>query len=223
MGANSGMSSKIWLGHRYIALICRDKVALLDLRKNDAYRKEFEEILQSIFNLYLWSGKLTRELQSLAALLDEEFSKFVSLKTMRWSGSSFCALHKMMKMYPNLVRHLEALAASKHKHADKAKGLLPKITSVKFVKYLHYLLDFLLPCSIVSKTFQKEDILISDIPRSLNKCISSLEKLRDGNGHFMAMFGKRVQPNFEGFQRGNTWVEGPVHSTGSDWRCVSRC
>ena len=139
-------------------------------------------------------------MQSLAAILDEEFSKFGSLKKMRWSASSFRALHKMMKMYPNLVRHLEALAASKHKHADKARGLLPKITSVKFVKYLHYLLDFLLPRSIVSKTFQTEDILISDIPRSLNKCISSLEKLRDGNGHFMAKFGKEFNSTSKYFK-----------------------
>ena len=66
---------------------------LLDMRKDDPYLVEFEETLKSIFNLYHWSGKLTRELRDLAAVMEEEFSKFGTLKSMRWSASSFRALH----------------------------------------------------------------------------------------------------------------------------------
>ena len=123
------------------------ELALLDLRKEDPYLKEFEETLKSIFSLHHWSGKLTRE-----------FSKFGALKDLRWSASSFRALNKLATTFPNLCRHLEALAASRHKHADRAKGLLQKVRTVKFVKYLHYMLDFLCPCSILSKPFQAKDV-----------------------------------------------------------------
>ena len=78
MGVRNGIQALIRrdVGPWVVVIHCVNhnfELALLDLRKNDAYLKEFEEILQSIFNLYHWSGKLTRELQSLAAILNGEF------------------------------------------------------------------------------------------------------------------------------------------------------
>ena len=146
------------------------------------------------------SGKLTRELRDLAGILDEEFTKFGQLSDLRWCARSYRALQKMIQMYPNLCAHMEALAASKHKHADTAKGLLPKLRSVKFVKYLHYMIDFLLLCTILSKSFQAESLLICDVPKKLNKCISSLQRLKAGNGHYMRQFVANFDPKTKMFR-----------------------
>ena len=67
------------------------------------------------------------------------------------------------------------------------------------------MLDFLCPCSILSKTFQAEDMLVYNVPKALNKCVASLEKLKGGNGHFMIQFAKHYNPTnntFKGIQLG---------------------
>ena len=100
----------------------------------------------------------------------------------------------MIQMYPNLCTHMEALAASKNKNADAATGLLPKLRSFKFVKKLPYIINFLFPCTILSKNFQAESLLTCDVPKKLNKCISRLQRLKAGNGHYVRQFVAMFDP-----------------------------
>ena len=59
------------------------ELALLDMKKDDAYMQEFEEIVKQLFSIYHWSPKLSRELQMLAVIFEEEYEKFAALKNMR--------------------------------------------------------------------------------------------------------------------------------------------
>ena len=176
------------------------ELALLDMKKEDPYMQEFEDVVKQLFSIYHWSPKLSRELQSMAIIFEEEYEKFAALKNMRWSSSSFRAMNKLKKTYTTVSRHLEALAASKHKHSDTAKGILPKYRSLKFVKYLHFMVDFLKPCKILSKSFQKEQLLITEVPAMIDRCLDSLRKLSDGNGENMLEFGRVYNPDTKMFK-----------------------
>ena len=98
-----------------------------------------------------------------------------------------------------MSRHLEALASSTHKHADTAKGILPKFRSVKFVKYLHFLVDFLEPCKVLSKRFQMEQLLITEVPEYIDQCLKHLRSLSDGHGKNMLEFGRQYNPETKMF------------------------
>ena len=195
MGVLNGMQALVKrdIGEWVLVVHCVNhnfELALLDMKKEDTYLQEFEEIIKTLFKIYHWSPKLSRELQMLALLFEEEFEKFAALKNMRWSSSSFRAMHKLKNTYTNVSRHLEALAASNHKHSDTAKGILPKFRSVKFVKYLHFMVDFLKPCKTLSKLFQKEKVLITEIPGAIDRCLQELRSLSGGQGESMLEFGR---------------------------------
>ena len=127
MGVLNGVQSLVKrdIGNWVLVMHCVNhsfELALLDMKKNDEYLQEFEEVIKQLFSIYHWSPKLTRELQMLALVFEEEFEKFAALKNMRWSSSSFCAMTKLKKTLPNVSSRLEALAASNHKHADNASS-----------------------------------------------------------------------------------------------------
>ena len=53
-------------------------------------------------------------------------------------------------------------------------------------------------------------MLIQNVPKALNKCVTSLEKLKGDNGHFMFQFAKHYNHNgvvFQGDQEAAVLVQ----------------
>ena len=61
-----------------------------------------------------------------------------------------------------------------------AKGFLKTVTSLRFVKLLHFLCDIFHYLGKLSETLQKEDVVVSDIPAIIESTRKKLKRLRKG-------------------------------------------
>lgn len=61
---------------------------------------------------------------------------------------------------------------------QQAKGILKELLSEKFVKYLYFMMDVTKALSISSKTFQSDELCITDVVTSLETTLTLLEELR---------------------------------------------
>jgi hypothetical protein len=52
------------------------------------------------------------------------------------------------------------------------------------------MVDFLKPCKTLSKLFQKEKVLITEIPGAIDRCLQELRSLSGGQGESMLEFGR---------------------------------
>ncbi|CAC5425897.1 unnamed protein product [Mytilus coruscus] len=73
------------------------------------------------------------------------YSIFGDVKQVRWLSSKERAIKTMLGNYEVVVAHLEHdfVAGSRTDHANRAKGYHTAITSIKFLKFLHFLMNYL--------------------------------------------------------------------------------
>ena len=73
------------------------------------------------------------------------------------------ALKAIISNYVITCSHFESIAASSIKNdASKAKGLLKKLKSPKFLTFLHFMMDFTEVIGGLSEAFQADDLLVMD-------------------------------------------------------------
>ena len=98
-----------------------------------------------------------------------------NIRKTRWLSSKHRTLAAVEKNLAVTVTHLEQVSNGKGEDAAKAKGILKQITTVKFAKFLYFLLDV---TSILKESFQRDDLFITDVARKLDTAISNLKLLK---------------------------------------------
>ena len=135
------------------------ELAIGDLRKNDPDYLNFDETLKDIYSMFHFSIKKGREIEKLATELEQEFVRCSALQTICWLASQFRAVEKEYRNYAILCAYLEQAGEAPDKRAreegkERVKGIYDRVTSLKHVLFLVFLMDFLPPLKTGSLHFQ---------------------------------------------------------------------
>ena len=160
------------------------ELSVLDAAKSMPYLQIFEETLKSIFNFYHFSTKRRRELAEIADLLSTMLTNYSSVKAVRWVASKSRTLLAVKKNFPSTVMHTEdASQGSKDaKTKGKAASIHKEITTVHFVKMLHFMLDLMDIITETSKIFQREKLTIPEVPDIIQETTMKLMNLKQHIG-----------------------------------------
>ena len=183
MGKKGGVMQLLQekIGRPIVGIHCvahRLELAVLDAVKTCPYLSRFEDTVKSIFKFYFYSPKRRREVNEIANILDEDNVYYSGLQTTRWLASRHRAICALEKHFPTTVMHLQHKAGFYDEQGQRAKGILKNLMSEKFVKYLYFMMDVTKILSTLSKTFQNDDLCITDVVTSLETTLTLLEELR---------------------------------------------
>ena len=154
------------------------ELAVLDAIKQTPYLAIFEETVKSVFKFYFYSPKRRREVNEIAAILNQDHVYYSGVQTTRWVASRFRAINALERHFLTTITHLQHKSQTKGDDGAKAKGILQNLQCEKFVKFLYFLLDVMKVLSDLSKSFQRDDFCITDLLVHLEAGISQLDVLR---------------------------------------------
>ena len=160
------------------------ELTVLDAVKRFPYLQKFDDTIKAVFKLYYYSPKKRRELKEIGDLIEEKVAHFSGLKSTRWLPSRLRSLKAVEKHYVVTVMHLSSLASGQGEDAAKAKGLLLEMQTTRFVRFLHFMIDYSSILSNCSKTFQNEDIFISHVQQALQSTACKLLKFKTNPGEY---------------------------------------
>ncbi|XP_077005438.1 zinc finger protein 862 isoform X4 [Tamandua tetradactyla] len=152
-------------------------LAVVDACGNIDLVKKCDRHIRTIFKFYQSSNKRLNELQEGAAPLEEEIIRLKDLNAVRWVASKRRTLNALIVSWPALSRHLQSVAEAGGQIGHRAKGMLKLMKSFHFIKFCHFLLDFLSIYRPLSEVFQKEIVLITEVNSSLERAYLALETL----------------------------------------------
>ena len=154
------------------------ELAVLDgIKFNNAYLPTFDESVNNLFKFYYYSTVRRKELKQLADLLDSEFKQLGLLKKIRWVASRSRSLNILETNFPVIIFDLEAKSYGSDETAKKALGYLEFLKNPQFLFYLHFMEDLVSCIKELSLIFQKNNLLICEIPRLVEEKIESLDML----------------------------------------------
>ena len=176
----------------------------LELAVKDAlgktYFEEVTNILTSLYYLYNNSPKRLRELRALGAVLEENINKPRKCHGTRWVQHRLTATQSLINSYSVVVQHVESMASdTKHGDSAKAKGVLNKITDMKFILHLLYFEQLLIPLSKLSLAWQYDSSEAPQFFAALDamKKTLSLMKSNDKPGAVGGDLAKLLEVNDE--------------------------
>ncbi|XP_070550749.1 zinc finger protein 862-like [Ptychodera flava] len=114
-------------------------------------------------------------------MLEQNLCHLSGVRQVRWLSSKERAVKAVKHNYQAIVTHLENTATDAKATADagsKAKGYHKAITAIKFVRLLHFMLDYLPLLAQLSRAFQEEKLLIMEIPDALEQTLLALNALK---------------------------------------------
>ncbi|EHH52615.1 hypothetical protein EGM_13080 [Macaca fascicularis] len=144
--------------------------------------KKCDRHIRTVFKFYQSSNKRLNELQEGAASLEQEIIRLKDLNAVRWVASRRRTLHALLGSWPALARHLQSVAEAGGQIGHRAKGMLKLMRGFHFVKFCHFLLDFLSVYRPLSEVCQKEIVLITEVNATLGRAYVALESLRHQAG-----------------------------------------
>lgn len=144
--------------------------------------KKCDRHIRTVFKFYQSSNKRLNELQEEAGPLEREITRLKDLNTVTWVASKRRTLNALVVSWPALARHLQGVAEAGGQVGHRAKGLLKLMKSFHFVKFCHFLLDFLSVYRPLSEVCQKETVLITEVNSTLGRAYVALETLRHQAG-----------------------------------------
>ncbi|XP_014643137.1 PREDICTED: zinc finger protein 862 [Ceratotherium simum simum] len=144
--------------------------------------KKCDRHIRTIFKFYQSSNKRLSELQEGAAPLEQEIIRLKDLNAVRWVASKRRTLNALIMSWPALARHLHSVAEAGGQTGHRAKGMLKLMKSFHFIKFCHFLLDFLSIYRPLSEVCQKEIVLITEVNSTLGRSYVALETLRHQAG-----------------------------------------
>ncbi|XP_046525788.1 zinc finger protein 862 isoform X1 [Equus quagga] len=144
--------------------------------------KKCDRHIRTVFKFYQSSNKRLNELQEGAAPLEQEITRLKDLNAIRWVASKRRTLNALIVSWPALARHLHSVAEAGGQIGHRAKGMLKLMKSFHFVKFCHFLLDFLSIYRPLSEVCQKEIVLITEVNSTLGRAYVALETLRHQAG-----------------------------------------
>ncbi|XP_051857042.1 zinc finger protein 862-like isoform X2 [Antechinus flavipes] len=139
--------------------------------------KKCDRHIRTVFKFYQSSNKRLNELQVGAAALEQEIVRLKDLNAIRWVASKRRTLNALIVSWPALASHLQSVAEAGGQIGHRAKGMLKLMKSFHFIKFCHFLLDFLSIYRPVSEVCQKEIVLITEVNSTLERAYIALETL----------------------------------------------
>lgn len=115
------------------------------------------------YKFYYYSPKRRREVNEIASIIDEDVVYYSGLQKMRWLASRYHAITALEKHYVTTVMNLQHKTGSTGEDGVRAKGILKQFLSKKFVKHLYFLLDVMKILSELSKSFQQDQLCMTDV------------------------------------------------------------
>ena len=100
------------------------ELAVLDAIKQTPYLAIFEETVKSVFKFYFYSPKRRREVNEIAAILDQDHVYYSGLQKTRWVASRFRAINALERHFLTTITHLQHKSLTKGDDRAKAKGIL---------------------------------------------------------------------------------------------------
>lgn len=157
-------------------------LAVLDACGGIDLVKKCDRHIRTVFKFYQSSNKRLNELQEGAAPLEQEITRLKDLNTITWVASKRRTLNALVVSWPALARHLQSVAEAGGQVGHRAKGMLKLMKSFHFIKFCHFLLDFLSVYRPLSEVCQKEIVLITEVNATLGRAYVALETLRHQAG-----------------------------------------
>ncbi len=165
IGVKNSVSTLIRAEHPYILTIhCvahRLEIGVLRALKENKHLKDVQDVLQKIHKHYHYSPKALRELRLIAESLEEKVLKPTRLSGTRWMPHISKALKTLLTSYSVLVAHFEHVGEARQATAEvqgRATFLYKALKNAKTLRFMHHMLDILEVVSVLSLTFQKDEI-----------------------------------------------------------------
>ncbi|XP_006164446.1 zinc finger protein 862 isoform X2 [Tupaia chinensis] len=156
----------------------RMQLAVVDACGDIDLVRKCDRHIRTVFKFYQSSSKRLSELQEGAALLGQEIARLKDLNAIRWVASRRRTLNALIGSWPALVRHLQSVAEAGGQTGHRAKGMLKLMRGFHFVRFCHFLLDFLSIYRPVSEVCQKEIVLVTEVNSALARAYLALDTLR---------------------------------------------
>ncbi|XP_062048802.1 zinc finger protein 862 isoform X1 [Lepus europaeus] len=144
--------------------------------------KKCDRHIRTVFKFYQSSNKRLNELRAGAAPLEREIIRLKDLNAIRWVASKRRTLNALIAGWPALASHLQSVAEAGGQIGHRAKGMLKLMKGFHFIKFCHFLLDFLSIYRPLSEVCQKEVVLITEVNSTLGQAYVALETLRHQAG-----------------------------------------
>ena len=133
-------------------------------------------------------------MEKVADELDENLAHFGGIQQIRWVASQQRALIALKKNYEVTCLHLQNIITSSTKSdASKAKGLLNRLKSPKFLTFLMFMLDFTEVVGMLSLAFQADDLMLLDVFPKLENTLTALVEMKSSPGKCVSSLTKGRQ------------------------------
>ena len=142
-------------------------------------------------------------MEKVAADLEDDLAHFGGIQQIRWVASQQRALNALKKNYEATCLHLQNIASLENTDAAKARGLLLRLKSPKFLRFLMFMIDFTEAIGFVSLSFQADDLLVIDVLPLLEIAVTGLVEMKTTPG-------KCVSSLTKGHKYGNITLSGEV-------------
>ena len=172
-----------------------------DATKSYKYLEQMESTIKGIISFYHYSPRCKNEVKAIAEILDVDFAHMSDIKQVRLMSSKSRAVSALEQNLKAVAGHLKHNSASgtRADDANRGKGYLKDLKSIKFLKHLYFLLDYLLILKEVSQCFQLEDLLLIEISDLVEDAVMKLKALKQKPGKFMTMFSDLYQKDENNF------------------------
>ena len=195
LGAKNGVAKKLSdsVENNVIVTHCvahKLELGVLDAVKKNDYLKKFEDTLKRICKFYSFSPKRRQELKKLASVLGEDLIMHTEIKAIRWVSSKLRALEAVCQDMNITVTHMEQVLETSNRADElgQAKAILTDLTSVKFVKYIHLMLDVLTAITSTSVMFQNKDLLMFKVKEAVDTLFMKIYAMSNEPGDHMSKF-----------------------------------
>ena len=182
----------------------RLELAIADALEGSYMFKDVDEMIQSINSLYRRGGKKLSQLSGLAKILGmNAASRPAKTSGTRWLEHKMKAFVWMSKNYAAVMLHLAHLTEDTSYPAQeraKFKGMYNKFRDARYPLWLDYYIELLSPAARLSVEFQREDVDVVSVVRSIKTFFQYLDKLQTTTAIFKV---GRVPKFFESLQEVN--------------------
>uniref|UniRef100_A0A8C5QKG7 TTF-type domain-containing protein n=1 Tax=Leptobrachium leishanense TaxID=445787 RepID=A0A8C5QKG7_9ANUR len=173
----------------------RLQLAVLDVCKEVPYLQTFDDVVRRVFKYYHGSAKRLQQLKEVAKSLSEEILKLRDIHTVRWLCSKVDALRAFLQNWKTVVTHFEQISTEGTTDSAKVKGILKDLKQLKFVKLLHFLLDFYSKLKPLSEGLQNKELMICHLKNKLEHAVKTLQDLCKGRGKNELEFVSKLTGN----------------------------
>ena len=144
------------------------------------FMQEVKKTLRGLYIYYHSSPKRSLQLKEVAAALQMQLLKLKDINAVRSVASKEEELQAFLKSWQAVIFQLQKNSNVGTSDTQKAKVLLKAICNFRFLKYCYFLYDFLAVLCPLSATFQRKNLMFTEIKPSVNHpLLSNLEKTQE--------------------------------------------